>query len=136
MNGMLAQIEAISQAHGVTLSTSVNHAGRVFTSPEWTEWPEAMLAEVRTIAVLRKGPDTDSWTAKTANFPNTLTDSENRVWTLADIIPANAMVNFARYEHAGKPAYYKGGRTLYSVRFVELDDMTVCQPGSAIASVQ
>jgi hypothetical protein len=69
------------------------------------------------------------------NFPSTLTDSENRVWTLVDTIAANALVNFARYEHGGKPAYYKGGQTLHSMRFVESDDMTVCEPGSVIARI-
>ncbi len=70
-----------------------------------------------------------------ANFPSTLTDSTNRVWTLVDTIPANALVNFARYEHDGKPAYYRGGKTLHRVRFVEVDDVTVCEPGSVISVV-
>ncbi len=68
------------------------------------------------------------------HFPATLTDSDNRIWTLQDAIPESAVVNFARYEHEGKPAYYLGGKTLHRVKFMELDGATACEPGAVIAN--
>lgn len=54
-------IEAIGERHGIRVVTATNRLGSVFTTPDWTDWPDEMLTEVKEIAQHRSGPDADYW---------------------------------------------------------------------------
>lgn len=49
------RIESIGTEYGLSVRALTMPRGSVYTLPSWTDWPDAMVAEVRNIAELHRG---------------------------------------------------------------------------------